>query len=76
MVQNQPKKCPNGSGITRFPGLVFNVLLQYSQNIRVMTETETESKTIMKTKTKNKTKTGTAPRGTETHREAPFTKTH
>ena len=22
MVQNQPKKCPNGSGITRFPGLV------------------------------------------------------
>ena len=23
MVQNQPKKCPNGSGITRFPGLVW-----------------------------------------------------
>ena len=23
MVQNQPKKCPNGTGITRSPGLVF-----------------------------------------------------
>ncbi len=23
MVQNQTKKCPNGSGITRSPGLVF-----------------------------------------------------
>ena len=28
MVQNQPKKCPNGSGITRFPGLVFFLYLQ------------------------------------------------
>ena len=23
MVKKQPKKCPNGSGITRSPGLVF-----------------------------------------------------
>ena len=30
MVQNQTKKCPNGSGITRSPGLVYkSVPLKY-----------------------------------------------